>query len=122
MVELLEDGEGFEFWEVGEVEAVVGDGNLEQAVAFEVGETEKVHGGEVHTHHQLELVGLGGEEHVAMEWGHGAEDTLTEVETITRLVVVEVGVEAEEAAEAHEEDEVEVGEAVCLAVEPLDAA
>lgn len=82
---------------------------------------EEVHGGIVHAHHELELLGLGGQEHVAMEWERGAEDTLAQVEIVTRLVVVEVGVETEEPAEAHEEDEMEVGEAVCLAVEPLDA-
>jgi len=57
-----------------------------------------------------------------MEWGRVAEDALAEVEVVARLVVVEVGVEAEKTAEAHEKDEVEVGEAVRLAVEPLDAA
>ena len=81
-----------------------------------------MHGGIVHTHHQLELVSLGGEEYVAMEWGRVAEDTLAEIEVVARLVIVEIWIEAEESAEAHEEDEVEVGETVCLAVEPQDAA
>ena len=119
--QLLKDCERFEIGKVGEVEAVIDDGDFKETVALEVGEAEKVHGGIVHTHHQLELVGLGGEEHVAMEWGRVAEDALAEIEVIAGLVIVEVGVETEETAETHEEDEVEVGEAVRLAVEPLDA-
>ena len=122
LVELLKDTQGLQLGEVGEVEAVVDDGDFEQAVALEVGEAEEMHGGVVHAHHELQLVGLAGKEHVAMEWGRGAEDTLAQVEIVTRLIVVEVGIEPEEAAEAHEEHEVEVGEAIGLAVEPLDAA
>ena len=122
LVELLKDTQGLQLGEVGEVEAVVDDGDFEQAVALEVGEAEEMHGGVVHAHHELQLVGLARKEHVAMEWGRGAEDALAQVEIVTRLIVVEVGIEPEEAAEAHEEDEVEVGEAIGLAVEPLDAA
>ena len=104
------------------MEAVIGDGDFEQTVALVVGKAEKVHRGIVHAHHELQFVGLLRMEEVVVGWGRGAEDTLAQVEVVARLVVVEVGVEAEETAQPHEEHEVEVGEAVCLAVEPLDAA
>ena len=58
--QLLEDCEGLELGEVGEVEAVVDDGDFKETVALEVGEAEEMHGGIVHAHHQLELVSLGG--------------------------------------------------------------
>ena len=61
MIEFLKDLQGLQFGEVGEVEAVVDDGDLEEAVALVVGETEEMHGGVVHAHHQLEFVGLGRE-------------------------------------------------------------
>jgi hypothetical protein len=82
--QLLKDCERFELREIGEVEAVIDDGDFKETVALDVREAEKVHGGIVHTHHQLELVGLGGEEHVAMEWGRVAEDALAEIEVIAR--------------------------------------
>lgn len=104
------------------MEAVIGDGDFEQTVALVVGKAEEVHRRIVHAHHELQFVGLLRMEEVVVGWGRGAEDTLAQVEVVARLVVVEVGVEAEETAQPHEEHEVEVGEAVCLAVEPLDAA
>ena len=76
------------------MQTVVDDGYFEQTVTVEVREAEEMHGGIVHTHHQLELLCLGWVEHVAMEWGCGTEDTLAEVEIVARQVIVEVGVEA----------------------------
>ena len=58
--QLLEDCERLEIGKVGEVETVVDDGDFKETVALEVGEAEEVHSGIVHSHHQLELVSLGG--------------------------------------------------------------
>lgn len=81
-IKFLQDAEGFEFGEFGKVEAVVVEGNLQEAVALGVRHLEQVHGGIVHTHHQLHLLGLLRLEEIAVDgWGK-QEDAFAEIEIV----------------------------------------
>ena len=76
------------------MEAIVDDSDFEETVSLEVGEAEEVHRGIVHAHHQLQFLGLGRVEHVAVQGRCVAEYTLAQIEVIAWLIVVEVRVEA----------------------------
>lgn len=116
--QFAEHGERAHFGKVGQVELVVGQTDLEDTVALLAVEVEEVHGGEVHAHKLQDGGRLVGLQEVAMERRHGTERGGAQVEVAAWAVVVEVGIEAQEAAKAHEEDEVEVGEMVGCAVKP----
>jgi len=103
------------------VETVIGEGDFQEAVTLSVRHLEKVHGGVVHTHHQLHLLGFLWLEEIAMNGRGRQENTLAEIEIVTWRIVVEVRIETKEPAQAHEEYEMKVGKAVVLAIEPLDA-
>ena len=104
------------------MKSIVCHGYLQQPVTLLMGEVEKMHRGIVHAHHQLDTLCLMGIEKIMVHRRLRYEYALAEVKIVARLVVIEVGVEAEEPAEAHQENKVEVGEVFRLAVEPLDAA
>ena len=111
----------FQFREIGQVEAVIGQCHLQEAVALLVRHPVEVHRRKIHAHHHLYLLRLLGHKEVMVQRRLGREDALPQVEVVARGIVVEVGIEAQEPAQAHEEHQVEIGIAGLLAVEPEDA-
>jgi hypothetical protein len=83
-VQVFEHGHRLEFREIREVEAVIGQGDFEKAVALLVGHTEKVHRGVVHAHHQLYLLRIFRLQEITMEGRNCTEDTLTEIEKVAK--------------------------------------
>ena len=79
------------------MEAIVGESHFKQAVAVVMGEAVKMHCGIVHTHHKLDDLSLGWLQKVAVHRRLGTEDALTQVEVVASGIVVEVGIETEEA-------------------------
>ena len=104
------------------MQTVIEQQRVEDAVAIGVRKPEEMHRGEVHTHEQLDAGGILREEEVAVKWRRRTEGGGTEVVVATVGVVVEVRVEAEKTAQAHEKHEVEISIVGIAAVEPLDAA
>lgn len=107
--------------EVGNVQAVIPKNNLKQAPAVVVRQLEQPHGGEVHAHHQLNQLGLAGRQHVVVDGLMAAEAAGAKVEETALGVALQVGVEAQETAEAHKKHQVEVGIMSSAVVEPLHA-
>ena len=64
------------------MKAIVGKSDLQKTIAFGVRHLEKVHGGKVHTHHQLHLLCLLRIKEITMNGRSRQEDALTKVETI----------------------------------------
>ena len=79
------------------MEAVIGEGDFEQAVAVVMGETVEMHRGIVHTHHELDYLSLSRLEKVAMYRRLSTEDALTQVEIVAGHIAVEVGIEPDES-------------------------
>ena len=136
----MQDFQGLEFGEVGDVEAVVEVEHVEDALPFTAGEAEEVHGGVVHAEECGKGGGLGSVEEMGMGGLTVAVGAGKEVEVepppapsqgggkaISVQVVgkqaggfypllgrgqgeAQIRVYADEAAQVHEEGEVEVGD------------
>ena len=65
--QLLQNGEGTEFWELGNVKAIVLDDEFQDAVAVGTTHAEKMHREEVHAHEQADATGLVGHQEIAMQ-------------------------------------------------------
>ena len=120
--ELAQHVERFEFREVGDVKAVVVVDVAQQAVALLSREFEDVHRGKLHAHEQGEQGRIFGSKVVAVERLLVGEATVEHVEIAALSEVTQVGVESQEARQAEQKDDVEVGEAPHTRVEPLYGA
>ena len=102
------------------MKTIVGKSDLQKTVALSVRHLEKMHGGKIHTHHQLHLLSLLRVKEIAMNGRGRQEDALTKIEIVARCVVVEIGVETKESRKAHEKHQMEIGKVAVLPIEPLD--
>lgn len=103
------------------MEAVKVVQHLQTTQALEAVEGKQMHGAEVHAHETGNENGLLGTKIVPMMGRTTTEAGTQEVETIARHIVVEIGIEPQEAGQAHEKDEVEIGHGTPLAsIEPTD--
>lgn len=104
---LLKHLDGFEFREIGHVETIVFVEHLKDAPALGTRKAEEAHGGIVHAKERGQTKCLLTKEVMSMQ------RTLITVggrlEVKVRSGGIKVGIDAEEAAEMHEESEVKVG-------------
>ena len=118
----MEDGEGAQLGEGGDVEAVVVVDALEKPAALGTGETEDVHRGEVHAPQVRQKGGLGGFEHMGMGGAQGDETAGLHVEPATGTIALEIGSETQKAHHMQQKDQMKIGEAALTGVEPLHGA
>lgn len=113
--QLLQHLQRAELGERGDVEAIEVVEHLEATEALQTVEGEKVHGAEVHAYEARDEDCLLGTQIVAMQRWTTGETGALEIETIARLIIIQVGIKPQEAGKAHEEDKVEIGNARPLA-------
>lgn len=119
--QLLQYLQGAELGERGNMEAVKVVQHLQTTHTLMAIEGEKMHGAEVHAHETGNECSLLGTKIVPMLRRTVTEAGSQKVETIARHIIVEIGIKPQEAGQAHEKDEVEIGHGTPLAsIEPTD--
>lgn len=119
--QLLQYLQGAELGERGNMEAVKVVQHLQTTHTLMAIEGEKMHGAEIHAHETGNECSLLGMKIVPMLRRTVTEAGSQKVETIARHIIVEIGIKPQEAGQAHEKDEVEIGHGTPLAsIEPTD--
>ena len=101
------------------MQAVVAQDDFQTAVALRAAHGKQMHRFVIHAHQHTHAARLVGAHDVGVQRLHTGETGRAQVETVPRMIVVQVGIEAQEARHAHQKHQVEVGHRRAGAVEPL---
>ena len=93
--------------------------DVDDTVTIRVVKAIKVHRGEVHAHQRVDAARVVRLQEIAVRGDQQREGGCSQVEDAAIDVVVEVGIETQEAAHPHQEGKVKVGIALFCYIEPL---
>ena len=119
--QLLQYLQGAELGERGNMEAVKVVQHLQTTHTLMAIEREKMHGAEIHAHETGNECSLLRAQEMTVQRRTATETGTQEVETVARHIIVEIGIKPQEAGQAHEKDEVEIGYSTPLtSIKPTD--